>query len=66
MPRELLRVDGSPSVIKNFGEIYAKPRPAELISKYGNIKNTLNQFDNLPTTFKPISLLSTLQCFGEL
>ena len=47
-------------------ERYAKRRPEELISKYENIKNTLNQFDNLPTALKPISLLSTLQCLREL
>ena len=48
------------------GERYAKRRPEELISKYEKIKNTLNHFDNLPTVLKPISLLSTLQCLGEL
>ena len=48
------------------GERYAKRRPEELILKYENIKNTLNQFDNLPTALKPISLLSTLQYLGEL
>ena len=48
------------------GERYAKRWPEELISKYEKIKNTLNHFDNLPTAFKPLSLLSTLQCLGEL
>ena len=38
----------------------------ELILKYEKIKNTLNHFDNLPTALKPLSLLSTLQCLGEL
>ena len=48
------------------GEWYAKRRPEELISKYEKIKNTLNHFDNLPTALKTLSLLSTLQCLGEL
>ena len=32
---------------------YSKRRPEELISEYEDIKNTLNQFDNLSTALKP-------------
>ena len=42
-----------------------KRRPEELITKYTNIKNSLNHYDNLPTDLKSLSLLSTLQCLGE-
>ena len=31
------------------GEQYANSRPEELITKYKNIKNNLNYYDNLPT-----------------
>ena len=42
------------------GEQYAIRRPEELITKYTNIKNALNHYDNLPTGLKPLSLWSTL------
>ena len=48
------------------GEQYAKRRPEELIEKYEQIKQTLNHYDNLPNSLKHFSLLSTLQCAGEL
>ena len=48
------------------GDQYAKRRPEELIEKYKKIKQTLNHYDNLPNTLKHFSLLSTLQCLGEL
>ena len=47
-------------------ERYAKRRPDELIEQYKKIKQTLNHYNNLPTALKHFSLLSTLQCFGEL
>ena len=48
------------------GERYAKRRPEELIEKYKKIKQTLNHYDNLPNALKHLSLLSTLQCLGEI
>ena len=48
------------------GEQYAKRRPEELIEKYKKIKQTLNHYDNLPNALKHFSLLSTLQCLGEI
>ena len=34
--------------------------------RYKKIKQTLNYYDNLPNALKHFSLLSTLQCLGEL
>ena len=57
-------IDHSQRIVS--GERYAKRRPEELIEKYKKKnKQTLNHYDNLPTTLKQFSLLSTLQCLGE-
>ena len=49
------------------GEQYVKRRPEELTEKYKKKnKPTLNRFNNLPNVLKLFSLLSTLQCLGEI
>ena len=36
---------------------HEKRRPEELITKYTNIKNALNHFDNLPTDLKSFTVV---------
>ena len=46
------------------GEQYAERRSEKLIAKYIDIKSARNQYDNLPTGLKTLSLLCTLQNLG--